>query len=93
MSMTDTNRRDFLRKASFGAVAVGAVATVPELLLAAPASAATPVAPPVAALPVDGHIALLLRDPGTGEFSLMVGERTTTFIDKTLAARLTHQAQ
>jgi len=44
-------------------------------------------------LPVDGHIALLLRDPGTGEFSLMVGERTTTFTDKTLAARLTHQAQ
>jgi len=89
MTMTDTNRRDFLRKASFGAVAVGAVATVPELLLAAPASAATP----VAALPVDGHIALLLRDPGTGEFSLMVGERTTTFTDKTLAARLTHEAQ
>jgi len=92
MIMTDTNRRDFLRKASFGAVAVGAVATAPELLLAAPASAATPAAP-LAALPVDGHIALLLRDPGSGEFSLMVGERTTTFIDKALAARLTHQAQ
>jgi len=28
--MTDTSRRDFLRKASFGAVAVGAVVTVPE---------------------------------------------------------------
>ena len=93
MTMTDTNRRDFLRKASFGAVAVGAVATAPELLLAAPASAATTPAAPVAALPVDGHIALLLRDPGTGEFSLMVGERTTTFTDKTLAARLTHKAQ
>ncbi len=34
--MTDTNRRDFLRKASFGAVAVGAVATVPELLMSVP---------------------------------------------------------
>jgi len=36
--MTDTNRRDFLRKASSGAVAVGTVATVPELLLSVPAS-------------------------------------------------------
>jgi len=35
--MTDTNRRDFLRKASFGDVAVGAVATVPELLMSVPA--------------------------------------------------------
>jgi hypothetical protein len=34
--MTDTNRRDFLRKASSGAVAVGTVATVPELLLSVP---------------------------------------------------------
>jgi len=34
--MTDTNRRDFLRKASFGDVAVGAVATVPELLMSVP---------------------------------------------------------
>ncbi len=34
--MTDTSRRDFLRKASLGAVAVGAVATVPELLISVP---------------------------------------------------------
>ena len=34
--MTDTSRRDFLRKASSGAVAVGAVATVPELLMSVP---------------------------------------------------------
>jgi len=35
--MTDTNRRHFLRKASSGAVAVGAVATAPELLISVPA--------------------------------------------------------
>ncbi len=34
--MTDTDRRDFLRKASFGAVDMGAVATVPELLISVP---------------------------------------------------------
>ncbi len=34
--MTDTNRRDFLRKASSGAVAVGTVATAPELLISVP---------------------------------------------------------
>jgi len=34
--MTDTSRRDFLRKASSGAVAVGAVATAPELLISVP---------------------------------------------------------
>jgi len=36
VTMTDTSRRDFLRKASFGAVAVGAVATVPELSMSVP---------------------------------------------------------
>ena len=36
MTMTDTNRRHFLRKASSGAVAVGAVATAPVLLLYVP---------------------------------------------------------
>jgi len=46
-----------------------------------------------APLPVDGHIAMLLRDPVKGEFSVMVGERTTTFTDKALAARITREAQ
>jgi len=94
MIMTDSNRRDFLRRASFGAAAVGAVAAAPELLLSGTAAAApAAAAPPLAALPVDGHIAVLLRDPGKGEFALMVGERTTMFTDKALAARLTHEAQ
>ena len=94
MIMADSNRRDFLRRASFGAAAVGAVAAAPELLLSGTAAAApTAAAPPLAALPVDGHIAVLLRDPGKGEFALMVGERTTMFTDKALAARLTHEAQ
>jgi len=94
MIMADSNRRDFLRRASFGAAAVGAVAAAPELLLSGTASAApAAAAPPLAALPVDGHIAVLLRDPGKGELALMVGERTTMFTDKALAARLTHEAQ
>jgi len=94
MIMTDSNRRDFLRRASFGAAAVGAVAAAPELLLSGTAAAApAAAAAPLAALPVDGHIAVLLRDPGKGEFALMVGERTTMFTDKALAARLTHEAQ
>ncbi len=94
MIMADSNRRDFLRRASFGAAAVGAVAAAPELLLSGTAAAApAAAAPPLAALPVDGHIAVLLRDPGKGEFALMVGERTTMFTDKALAARLTHEAQ
>ncbi len=94
MIMADSNRRDFLRRASFGAAAVGAVAAAPELLLSGTAAAApAAAAPPLAALPVEGHIAVLLRDPGKGEFALMVGERTTMFTDKALAARLTHESQ
>jgi len=91
--MTGTNRRDFLRRASFGAVAVGAVAAAPELLLSASASAATPaVTPPPTAKPLDGPIVLLLRDAGSGEFTVLHGEQSSTFTDKALAARLTHEA-
>ncbi len=93
--MTGTNRRDFLRRASFGAVAVGAVAAAPELLLSASASAsaATPAAtPPPTAKPLDGPIVLLLRDAGSGEFTVLHGEQSSTFTDKALAARLTHEA-
>jgi len=95
MNMAGTNRRVFLRRASLGVVAVGAVAAAPELLLSGPALASTPApaAAPLAAKPVDGPIGVWLTDPSSGEFSLMVGERTTTFTDKALAARLTHEAQ
>ena len=93
MNMAGTNRRAFLRRASLGVVAVGAVAAAPELLLSGSAVASTPMAETLAPLPVDGHIAMLLRDPVKGEFSVMVGERTTTFTDKALAARITREAQ
>jgi len=35
---------------------------------------------------------LLLRDAGSGEFTVMHGEQSSTFIDRSLAARLTHEA-
>ena len=88
--MTGTNRRDFLRRASFGAVAVGAVAAAPELLLTA--SALVAVTPPPTAKPLDGPIVLLLRDAGSGEFTVLHGEQSSTFTGKALAARLTHEA-
>ncbi len=91
--MAGTNRRDFLRKASLGAVGVGAVVAAPEFLFGGIAGAATP--PPAAgpaAKAVDGPIVLLLRDAGSGEFTVMHGEQSSTFTDKSLAAKLTHLA-
>jgi len=86
--MADTNRRAFLRRASLGAVGVGAAVAAPELLFAGPAQAA----PAPDAKVVDGPIVLLLRDAGSGEFTVMHGEQSSTFTDRALAARLTHQA-
>jgi len=87
--MAGTNRRDFLRKASLGAVGVGAVVAVPEMLFGGAAQAAPP---PPEAKPTDGPIVLLLRDAGSGEFTVMHGEQSSSFTDKGLAARLTHEA-
>ncbi len=93
MNMAGTNRRDFLRKASLGAVGVGAAVAAPELLFGGVAVAATPApAAAPAAKAVDGPIVLLLRDAGNGEFTVMHGEQSSTFTDKSLAARLTHEA-
>ena len=91
--MAGTNRRDFLRKASLGAVGVGAVVAAPELLFGGAAVAATP-APAVvpAAKAVDGPIVLLLRDASNGEFTVMHGEQSSSFTDTALAAKLTHVA-
>lgn len=90
--MAGTNRRDFLRRASLGAVAVGAAAAAPEVLFSGPALAATPAAAaPPAAKPVDGPIVVMLRDPAAGEFSVLNGTSESTFTDKSLAARLTHK--
>lgn len=51
--MTNTNRRDFLRTASLGALAVGAAAAAPELSLSASALAFTPApASPSTGVPV-----------------------------------------
>ncbi len=88
-NMAGTNRRDFLRKASLGAVGVGAVVAVPEMLFGGAAQAAPP---PPEAKPTDGPIVLLLRDAGSGEFTVMHGEQSSSFTDKGLAARLTHEA-
>ena len=89
INMAGTNRRDFLRRASLGAVGVGAAVAVPEMLFGGAAQAA-PLPP--AAKPVDGPIVLLLRDPGSGEFTVMHGEQSSTFTDRALAARVTHEA-
>lgn len=90
--MAGTNRRDFLRRASLGAVGVGAAVAVPELLFSGAAQAApAPAAAPVAKA-VDGPIVLLLRNAGSGEFTVMHGEQSSTFTDRALAARLTHEA-
>jgi len=86
--MAGTNRRDFLRRASLGAVGVGAAVAAPEMLFGGVAQGA----PAPAAKPVDGPIVLLLRDAGSGEFTVMHGEQSSTFTDKSLAARLTHEA-
>ena len=90
--MDGTNRRNFLKRASLGAVGVGAVIVAPEMLFSAAAQGATPAQAAPAAKSVDGPIVLLLRDAGNGEFTVMHGEQSSTFTDKALAAKLTHVA-
>ncbi len=91
--MVESNRRDFLKRASWGAVGVGAVVAAPELLFAGEAAAApavpVEVAPPAPG--VVGPIVVLLRDAGTGEFTVMHGEKSSTFTDRGLAARLARE--
>ncbi|MBO1766766.1 twin-arginine translocation signal domain-containing protein [Allobranchiibius sp. GilTou38] len=89
--MAGSNRRNFLKNASLGAVGVAAVAA-PELLFGGAAQAGTPaLETPIPAKGVNGPIVVFLRDAGSGEFTVMHGERSSTFVDKGLAARLTHE--
>lgn len=92
--MPESNRRDFLRRASLGAVAVGAVAAVPTLLVpgvAGAAAVAPAAAPAPEAVPTDlgAPVVAYLENATSGEFLLMVGEKEISFTDKGLAARIT----
>lgn len=94
--MTDQSRRDFLKRASAGAVAAaGAVAFGPGLIarsapavpLRTPAGGGHP--DPVADGPVpSGPLLAYVRDPGKGEISILVGEHEVVYQDHGLAARL-----
>ncbi|GAB2925405.1 hypothetical protein GCM10027047_23050 [Rhodococcus aerolatus] len=93
--MPESNRRDFLRRAGFGAAALSAAAAVPALVGTGTAAAATPVAavpaPAPEAAPSDlgAPVVAYLEDAPSGEFRLMIGARTIEFTDKALAARIT----
>lgn len=86
MNSANTSRRGFLRQASLGVAAVGAVAAVPSAILGKSASAGA--AP--AAVALEAPMVAVLRDSAKGEFTLMIGEREVGFTDKAMAARLSH---
>lgn len=93
--MTDQSRRDFLKRASAGAVAAaGAVAFGPGLM--ARSAPTLPLRKPadggqdhVADGPVpSGPLLAYVRDPAKGEISVLVGEHEVVYQDRGLAARL-----
>ncbi|MGH9076561.1 MAG: hypothetical protein ACRDY0_03775 [Acidimicrobiales bacterium] len=103
--MPDQSRRAFLRNVSAGAVAVGAAAATPGILgglsaasagteVAGPASPGPLPAGPLPAGPLPaGPLMAYIRDPGSGEISVMVGTRQVTYRDPGLAARLAQATQ
>lgn len=85
--MENVSRRRFLKEASLGVAAVGAIAaTAGRSTLhptAAPARAAIP-----SAAHVDGPVVVHLADIRTGEMQVFVGTREVTMRDQELAARI-----
>jgi hypothetical protein len=85
-TMTDLNRRSFLRQTSVGAATLGLLASVPALAVISESPQNT--TPAVAGTMVDGPLIAHVRDAATGEVALLLGCREIIFHDPQLVARL-----
>lgn len=90
--MEASDRRTFLRHATLGVAAVGALSAVPRVLDPRPAVAAATPAAELTPAELEGPVVAYLRDAHSGQFSLFVGEREVAYTDKAMAARLTRAA-
>ena len=82
--MSDHSRRKFIRNASIGVAAVGATTVLPSMTSAGAATPAAAVAGPVH----DGPFTVWVKNAGTGEIAVLVGESEVIHHDKALAAQL-----
>ena len=92
--MNNANRRTFIKTASAGAAAAGAVALVPGATAATVAAqtpaAATPVAEVALPAGASGAMVAYVKDVASGEVSVMVEGREVTVTDHQLVARIAH---
>jgi hypothetical protein len=85
--MTSTiSRRMFLTRASTGAVALGALGSVPGLAAAAPAQTGVTEEPPEIAL--TEPFVVYIHDPSAGEVAIISGTQEVTRHDPVLVAHL-----
>jgi hypothetical protein len=86
--MSENSRRSFIRHATLGTAALGASVLVPASL-GQEASARTRTQPAAATGAVhQGPLMAYVKNPGTGEIAVMVGEREVLHRDPQLAAQL-----
>ena len=85
--VVEHSRRVFLKRASVGAAAAGAVAVVPGFL-GSSADAAEEQSGPAH----EGSFVAWVKDPKAGQIAVLVGERELVFTDKKMAKRLAQVA-
>lgn len=89
--MVEHSRRNFLQRAGFGAVAVGAATVAPGLFTGTGRAGDVPTA--AAADPIlEESLLAHVRDAGTGEIALLIGSREVVCHDRDLVARLIRAA-
>lgn len=84
--MAKLTRQGFIKQASLGAAAIGALAVTPGLALAEPASPHA--SPDPAAGDLHGPLVAHVRDRARGEVAVMVGTREVIVYDHELVRRL-----
>jgi hypothetical protein len=83
--MSEHSRRDFLRTASIGAATAGVAAAIP---FGASAADAAPSSGPVH----DGPVVVWVKNPASGEISVMADDREVSHHDPKLARQLARLA-
>jgi hypothetical protein len=86
--MAKLTRRGFIKQASVGAAAVGALSAVPVLGTSRAFAHPSPASPDVQAVEHQGPIIAHIRDAKSGEVSIYVGTREVVIHDLELVSRL-----
>ncbi|MDQ2744487.1 MAG: hypothetical protein M3Z66_19645 [Chloroflexota bacterium] len=88
--MAQLTRKGFLAKTSMGTAAIGAAMTVPGIIDAAPADAASELT--LSERELGGPLVAHVRNLKTGEIALMVGTREIVYRDPQFVRRLVRAA-